>query len=65
MSYTTDGPVRGSCGHVHLSERSARRCINRDHYGCAQNGGYSDRSVIDTKTRNVVPDRGLDSDEDR
>lgn len=45
--YTTWGPVRGTCGTIHQSIRTAQACIERDHRGCQQQGGYSDRRVFE------------------
>jgi hypothetical protein len=45
-TYTTQGSVRGCCGHQHKTIKTAQRCINRDHAGCVRQGGYSDRSVV-------------------
>lgn len=45
VGYTTQGSVRGSCGHVHRTERAAEACAARDERGCASQGGYSDRGV--------------------
>lgn len=45
MYYTTWGYVRGHCGHIHLSERTADDCLERDRRGCRSQGGYSDREV--------------------
>lgn len=45
-TYTTQGSVRGCCGHQHKTIEAAQRCINRDHAGCVRQGGYSDRSVV-------------------
>jgi len=42
-AFTTWGPVRGDCGHVHPTEAEAAACIHRDAAGCARQGGYSDR----------------------
>lgn len=43
--YTTEGPIRGSCGHRHRSREAAERCLDEDRKGCRSQGGYSDRSV--------------------
>ena len=32
--YTCQGSVRGSCGHVHRTIRSYKRCCARDQRGC-------------------------------
>lgn len=44
--YTTEGSVRGSCGHQHRTYGAAEKCIARDQAGCARQGGYSDRHVV-------------------
>ena len=44
--YTTQGRVRGTCGHRHRSIDTAVRCLNRDRSGCRSQGGYSDRQVM-------------------
>lgn len=44
--WTTDGPVRGHCGHKHRTEAAAERCLAKDQRGCHSQGGYSDRVVI-------------------
>ncbi len=46
MTYTTDGEIRGSCGHRHRSIETARECVSRDRRGCRRQGGYSDRNVV-------------------
>ena len=45
--YTTDGSVRGSCGHAHMTLGAAERCRARDEQACRAQGGraYSDREV--------------------
>jgi len=43
--YTTNGSVRGSCGHRHRSLDAAEKCIEKDGSGCRSQGGYTDRSV--------------------
>lgn len=45
-AYTTDGPVRGSCGHRHQSEATAARCLEKDRKGCRSQGGFSDRRIL-------------------
>ncbi len=45
-TYTTEGSVRGCCGHKHRTIEAAIRCIKRDQAGCSSQGGYSDRSVV-------------------
>ena len=46
ITYTTQGNVRGCCGHKHRTIEAAKRCADRDQAGCASQGGYSDRSVV-------------------
>lgn len=48
IAYTTDGSVRGECGHRHRTIGAALACIARDARGCASHGGYSDRSITRT-----------------
>lgn len=43
--YTTWGPVRGDCGHLHYDLMGAKNCIDRDMKGCKSQGGYSDRHI--------------------
>lgn len=52
--YTTWGPVRGGCGHVHLTMDAAAECAAKDARKCAAAGGYSDRRVrrLEGPTRN-------------
>jgi len=45
MYYTTWGPVRGGCGHVHRTLSGAQACLARDGRGCRRQGGYSDRLI--------------------
>lgn len=57
--YTTDGPVRGCCGHAHRTEEAAEACLDRDSRACHRQGGYSDRSVkrlVDGKILPLVDD---------
>ena len=44
-TYTTEGSVRGSCGHKHRTLQGAADCLKRDAAGCRSQGGYSDRSL--------------------
>lgn len=44
--YTTDGSVRGCCGHLHRTIRAAAVCLREDMDGCVKQGGYSDRGVV-------------------
>ena len=46
--YTTDGSVRGTCGHVHKTIASAMQCLQRDRNSCGRLGGgaYSDRDIV-------------------
>ena len=45
ITYTTDGSVRGACGHAHRTIEAAVRCVERDGRRCANQGGYTDRVV--------------------
>jgi hypothetical protein len=45
--FTTDGPVRGECGHKHKYLRTAQECLEKDQRGCANQGGYSDRVIVE------------------
>ena len=51
MYYTNWGSVRGGCGHLHQSERTARACLAADRRDCKQAGGYSDRLVFAIERR--------------
>ncbi len=44
--YTTQGSVRGSCGHKHRMIDTAIKCAKRDMVGCGRQGGYSDRTIL-------------------
>ena len=55
-TYTTDGSVRGSCGHRHRSIRLAVQCQRRDQRQCSVVGGYSDRRVVRTDGRPLSED---------
>jgi len=44
--YTTNGSVRGCCGHKHRSVYTAAECKWRDQRGCKVQGGYSDREGV-------------------
>jgi len=45
--YRTTGSVRGDCGHRHRTLSGAIRCLRRDQSGCAGQGGYSDRRIVE------------------
>lgn len=45
--YTTQGEVRGCCGHRHRSIEAAHRCLVNDQLGCSRQHGYSDRNVYE------------------
>ena len=55
VRWTTEGPVRGSCGHMHRTEEAALACLDRDSRGCASQGGYSDRRVVTVPAVPVCP----------
>lgn len=48
--YTTTGSIRGGCAHLHRTREAAARCLARDERGCATQGGYSDRRVVEIET---------------
>lgn len=51
VAYTTNGSVRGSCGHQHSTVREAVRCVLEDQEGCERQTaghGYSDRRIVRT-----------------
>jgi len=45
-TYSTDGNVRGDCGHAHKTIYAAYLCAQRDGDGCQRQGGYSDRTRL-------------------
>lgn len=45
MTYTTQGPVRGGCGHEHETIDDAAACTLADQADCERTRGYSDRAV--------------------
>lgn len=51
--YTTQGNIRGQCGHLHKTAEAAAQCQDRDNVGCRKQGGYSDRYVA------IVDSEGL------
>jgi len=49
MTFTTIGPVRGSCGHDHPTLEAAADCLIRDQIACSGLPGgnsYSDRRIV-------------------
>jgi len=44
--YTTNGSIRGSCGHRHRTIKAAVRCLAAERRRCNRARGYSDREVI-------------------
>jgi hypothetical protein len=44
--YTTWGPTRSCCGHIHQSEEAAMTCVERDQARCRRQGASSDRAVV-------------------
>lgn len=54
--YTTWGPVRQCCGHVHLTVSAAEACIERDMIACKKNPtrGYSDRRTREINSRHEL-----------
>lgn len=60
--YTTEGSVRGCCGHKHKSIRTAYACFVRDYEGCRSQGGYSDRNVVQCDGEPLTKDEGEEVD---
>jgi hypothetical protein len=46
-AWTTTGEVRGGCGHRHRTATGVARCLVRDERGCAAQGAYSDRRIVE------------------
>lgn len=53
-TYTTEGSIRGSCGHKHRTIETARKCLQEDQAGCRSQGGYSDRRIVEQTTRKMI-----------
>lgn len=45
VTYTTQGPLRGRCGHTHNDIAGAVRCRAQDEALCVSKGGHTDRRV--------------------
>lgn len=46
MEYTTEGAIRGTCGHRHKTLKAAWACITRDARDCRKARGHTDRVVL-------------------
>ena len=46
VRYTTEGPLRGQCGHKHRDLESAADCLADDDAICAARGGHTDRKIL-------------------
>ena len=48
VRYTTDGPLRGRCGHQHKSLEGAIKCLDDDETWCRElgGGGHTDRRIF-------------------
>lgn len=44
--YTTEGPLRGPCGHKHGNIESAIDCVDADEALCVTRGGHTDRRIF-------------------
>ncbi len=44
--YTTEGPLRGRCGHKHRDLESAVDCLDAEEQRCVALGGHTDRRVV-------------------
>ena len=56
------GPIRGGCGHRHLTIDTARECVTADMRHCGVHGGYTDRYVAPL---NAAAEAMLDPDTER
>jgi hypothetical protein len=52
--YTTEGNIRGACGHKHRTLDTALACIAKDNEGCVSQGGYSDRQVVEMPAKRRI-----------
>lgn len=62
-TYTTQGSVRGGCGHKHRTISAALACRDRDQAEIRRHvggGAYSDREVVAVEGGQIRP---LDDDE--
>jgi hypothetical protein len=46
LRYTTEGPLRGRCGHKHKDIESAVDCLDSDEAVCVARGGHTDRQIF-------------------
>lgn len=46
VRYTSNGPVRGACGHKHKDLESAVECWANDETICRRRGGHTDRKLL-------------------
>lgn len=44
--YTTEGALRGKCGHKHKSIDGAIDCLDADEAVCLTRGGHTDRKIL-------------------
>ena len=56
VTYSAVGSVRGSCGHAHRTVGAAALCRARDQRACRRHGGYSDRDVERSDSRELTED---------
>ena len=60
IRYTTDGSLRGRCGHQHKTIEKAAQCLDDDEAWCRAQGadGHTDRRivVIDSRKRRELND---------
>lgn len=45
-TYTTRGPIRGTCGHQHRSHEAAYKCVRRESATQARHNCMTDRQVV-------------------
>jgi hypothetical protein len=46
VRFTTQGPLRGACGHKHKNLESAADCLGEDEARCVVRGGHTDREIF-------------------
>jgi len=50
LRYSTTGPLRGQCGHVHKRLELAIACLDADDAWCIERGGRTDRRIFAVAT---------------
>ena len=44
--YTSEGALRGPCGHKHKDLESSVECLANDEALCRRRGGHTDRKIL-------------------